>query len=90
MERLCRRFVEQMLTSEPGSVLGLVEAYAAFNEFLKLQNLAEVKRSDFKAAVAPLIAEQFNVCLRNDLKLGEHSGMRGWKNVRYVGRTVPG
>jgi len=43
-----------------------------------------VKRSEFKAMMVPLIQEQFNVCLRNDLKIDERQGVRGWKNMRMI------
>ncbi len=89
-ERIARRFVEEMLSSEPGNVLLLADAHDAFCKYLKLQQHEPIKRSDFKAVVEPLIRDQFNVCLRNDLRIDERSGVRGWKNMRYSGRTLPG
>jgi len=88
-ERIARRFVEEMLTAEPGKVLLLADAYAVFCDYLKQQNHAQIKRSDFKSVVEPLIREQFNVCLRNDLRIDERSGIRGWKNLYYSNRTLP-
>jgi hypothetical protein len=79
-----------MLTAEPGSVLLLPDAYAAFCNYLKQQQHESIKRSEFKAVVIPLIRDQFNVCLRNDLRIDERSGVRGWKNVRYCSQTLPG
>jgi hypothetical protein len=90
MERLARKFVEVMLSAEPGNVLLLSDAYAAFSKYLKQQDHEAIKRSDFKSVVVPLVQEQFNVCLRNDLRIDERSGVRGWKNVRYAGQTLPG
>ena len=87
-ERIARRFVESLLTSEPGNVLLLGDAYAAFLKLVKQQNLAPVKRSDFKAMVIPLVQEQFGVSLRNDLKIDERQGVRGWKNMG-LNQTVP-
>jgi len=83
-ERIARKFVEELLTCEPGHTLLLTEAYAVFCDLVKNQSLEPVKRSDFKAIVVPLIRDQFNVCLRNDLKIDERQGVRGWKNVKMV------
>jgi hypothetical protein len=89
VERIARRFVEEMLTAESGDILLLADAHAAFCAYLKQQNHEAIKRSDFKAVVEPLIRDQFNICLRNDLRIDDHRGVRGWKNVRYAGRTLP-
>jgi len=88
-ERVARRFVDEMLCGEPGKVLLLADAFAQFLRLLKEQGLEPVKRSDFKALVTPMIRDQFNVCLRNDLKIDERQGVRGWKNVGYLNQTVP-
>jgi hypothetical protein len=84
LERVARRFVDDLLTKEPGTILKLQDAYSIFRGLLKERNLPDIKRSDFKAVVGPLIREQFDVALRNDLCLGEKSGLRGWKNVKLV------
>lgn len=86
MERVARRFVSEMLTCEPGQILKLADAYAVFRGLLKQRDLPDIKRSDFKAVVGPLIRDQFSVALRNDL---DGAGVRGWKNVRLV-QTGPG
>ena len=83
-ERVARRFVESLLTAEPGKVLLLADAYSVFLRLAKQQNLEPVKRSDFKAMVVPIVQEQFGVRLRNDLRIDERSGVRGWKNVKMV------
>ncbi len=89
IERVARVFVDQLLTSEPGQILRLHEAYTSFLGLLKERNLPVIKRSDFKAVVGPLIREQFDVALRNDLAADDKQGVRGWKNVKLV-QTVPG
>jgi hypothetical protein len=89
IERVARIFVDSLLTSEPGQVLRLHDAYASFLHLLKEKNLPEIKRSDFKAVVGPLIREQFDVALRNDLGAEEGQGVRGWKGVKLL-QTVPG
>ena len=88
-ERVARRFVESLLTAEPGKVLLLADAYSVFLRLAKQQNLEPVKRSDFKAMVVPIVQEQFGVRLRNDLRIDERSGVRGWKNVG-LNQTLPG
>jgi len=88
-ERVAKLFVEQLLTSEPGQILKLAEAYNVFRGLLKQRELPDIKRSDFKAVVGPLIREQFNVALRNDLPGPDSCGVRGWKNVKLLSQTVP-
>ena len=83
---MARRFVDEMLFCEPGQILRLADAYAVFRGLLKQCDLPDIKRSDFKAVVGPLIREQFNVALRNDL---DGAGGRGWKNVKLI-QTGPG
>lgn len=85
-ERVARRFVDELLTHEPGQILRLADAYAVFRGLLKQRELPDIKRSDFKAVVGPLITSNFNVALRNDLN---GAGVRGWKNVKMI-QTVPG
>ena len=84
-ERVARRFVDELLTSEPGQILKLADAYTVFRGLLKMRDLPDIKRSDFKAVVAPLITENFNICLRNDLG---NAGVRGWKGVKL--QSLPG
>jgi hypothetical protein len=83
-ERLARKFVEELLSVESGQVLMLHEAYTVFCSMLKQHDLAPLKRSDFKAMVVPLIKDEFNVALRNDLLMDGRSGGRGWKNVKLI------
>ena len=85
-ERVARKFVDELLTHEPGQILRLADAYGVFRELLRARELPDIKRSDFKAVVGPLITSQFNVALRNDLA---GAGVRGWKNVRLV-QSRPG
>ena len=88
-ERLARKFVEELLTAESGQILMLGDAYAAFCQLLKQRELAPLKRSDFKAMVIPIIKDQFQVALRNDLVVDERQGVRGWKGVKLI-QTRPG
>ena len=87
-ERLARKFVDELLTCESGQVLMLHDAYTAFCKLLKQRELEPIKRNDFKAIVVPLIRDEFDVALRNDLVVDERQGVRGWKNVR-LSQTVP-
>lgn len=81
---MARRFVDALPTCEPANVLLLADAYAAFCKLVKQENLEPVKRANFKAMVVPLIKEQFNGCLRNDLRIDGRQGVRGWKNVKLL------
>jgi len=47
-------------------------------------DLPDSKRADFKAVVGPLIREQFDVALRNDLPCDGLTGVRGWKWVNLI------
>ena len=84
MERIARNFVDEMLTCEPGEMLKLADAFAAFRGLLKQHELPDIKRSDFKAVVTPLIKQTFDVSLRNDLGRPEGGGVRGWKGVKML------
>jgi hypothetical protein len=56
---------------------------------LKQRELPDIKRSEFKAVVGPLIREEFNIALRNDLPKVNGSGVRGWKGLKLL-QTAPG
>jgi len=84
LERVARHFVDSLLTAEPGQILKLQEAYSVFRALLKQRNLPDIQRGDFKAVVAPLIRDQFNCALRNDLQIEEKTGQRGWKNMKLA------
>jgi hypothetical protein len=87
-ERLLMKYVSEALTSEPGNILMLQDDYLAYCRLVKQKELVPVKRSDFKAMVIPMIKDQFNTGLRNDLVVDGRSGQRGWKNVRL--QALPG
>ena len=89
LERVARKFVDEMLTSEPGQIVKLADAFAVFRRLVKEKDLPDIKRSDFKAVVTPLIRQTFDVALRNDLDRSESGGVRGWKGLRMV-QTAPG
>ena len=86
-ERVARVFVEEMLDAEPGQILKLEEAYTFYRELLKQRNLPDVTKADFKYIVGPLIRENFQVALRNDL-IADRAGVRGWKGLKLI-QTVP-
>jgi len=65
-------------------------SYSASPSLRELQReLQPIKRSDFKAMVVPLIKDEFDVALRNDLVVDARQGVRGWKNLR-MNQTMPG
>ena len=88
-ERLSRKFVDELLSAESGQILMLHDAYSAFCNLLKQRELDPLKRADFKTMVVPLIRDEFNVALRNDLILDGRQGVRGWKNVKLLSQTQP-
>lgn len=87
-ERLLMKYVSEALSSEPGNLVMLKDAYEAYCRLVKRKELVPVKRSDFTAMVVPVIKDQFNVSLRNDLVVDGKSGQRGWKNVRLQAGPV--
>ena len=82
--RICRRLVQEMLEPAEGRILLLNDVYAVFKDLVKQKSLEPMKRSQFKAAMMPLVRESFSVGLRNDLEVNEKQAV-GWKNVRLVG-----
>jgi hypothetical protein len=82
--RICRRLVQEMLEPAEGRILLLNDVYAVFKDLVKERQLEPMKRSQFKAAMMPLVRESFNLGLRNDLEVNEKQAA-GWKNVRLVG-----
>jgi hypothetical protein len=88
LERVARVFVDDLLTKETGTILKLQDAFTIFRGLLKQRNLPDIKRSDFKAVVGPLIREEFDVALRNDLPADGLTGVRGWKGLKLI-QTVP-
>lgn len=81
--------MDELLACEPGKVLLLHDAYAVFLKMAKRQALEPIKRSEFRDMMVPLIREQFDVGLRNDLVIDERQGVRGWKDLRVLNLTVP-
>jgi hypothetical protein len=81
---VAKRFVDELLSAEPGHILMLTDAYQAFCSILIQRELEPLKRFDFKAIVVPCIKDEFNVCLRNDLVVDGRQDVRGWKNVKLI------
>jgi hypothetical protein len=80
-ERLARSFCEGLVSS-PGNVLLAGVAYEKFIELVKEKDLPPIKRSAFKEMLKPLVREKFNICLRNDLVVGDRY-QQGWKDVGF-------
>ena len=85
-ERLARSFIEQVLEREAGQILPFNHAYLVFLDYLKQKSLPSVKRPIFKDMMCPLVREEFDLGLRNDLivKEGEKQ-ICGWKGLRMAG-----
>lgn len=81
-------FVEVMLSAEPGQMLKLQEAHTFFRELLKQKNLPDLTKAYFKSYIDPLIRQNLNVALRNDL-CADGKSIRGWKGLRLL-RTMSG
>lgn len=82
-ERVARAFVEQAIERQAGEALSLNQAYVHFCEFLKQRHLPKVKRHEFKNLVPPMIREEFDLGIRNDLEK-ECGGSSGWKGIRAL------
>lgn len=81
-ERVALAFVQQILERVPGETLLLTDAYLHFCEYLRRRDMAPVNRKTFKDLVPPVIQQQFDLGIRNDLH-GEASGgmHRGWSGI---------
>ncbi len=84
-EKLAKYFVQQAFEREPGEILTLTDAFLSFSQFLKRKEMDPIKRPFFKGMVIPIVREEFNVSLRNDLR-GRSSPkqMCGWKDLRAL------
>jgi hypothetical protein len=87
-QRVARVFIQQLLEKRPGEILTLSTAYLLFSEFLKRKQMDPVKRQVFKPMFAPLIREQFDLGLRNDIVGQNQRQTAGWKNLRAVDFAV--
>jgi len=84
-ERVARAFVEQVLERQAGETLLLTDAYVAFCDYLRKKNMAPVKRKTFKSLVPPVIQDEFNLGIRNDLHEQDGGGWHcGWKGIRAL------
>jgi len=84
-ERLAKVFVEQVLERVPGETLLLTDAYLHFCEFLRRRDMPTVKRQVFKALVPPVIQEQYELGIRNDIRDLTGGGWHcGWKGIRVL------
>jgi len=77
-------FVEKCLEKQEGGLLTFNAAYFMFLEFLKRNQMSPLKRSRFKPIFAPLIRDQFELGLRNDLIGEKQKQTCGWKNLRML------
>ena len=84
-ERLTRVYAEEILERQEGSVLTLAHAFMVFQQFLKQRDMPHIKRTEFKAMLAPVVRDTFNLGLRNDVfdQTTQHQTI-GWKGLRAV------
>jgi len=84
-ERVARCFVEQVLERVPGETLLLTDAYLQFCEYLRSRGMEPVQRRIFKKLVPPVIQQEFELGIRNDIRGLEGAGWHcGWKGIRAV------
>jgi len=86
-ERLARVFIEKALSAKSNEILLVGLAYESFAKIVRDKDLAPIKRSVFKEMMKPLVREKFNVCLRNDLVVGDRYS-QGWKDLALDGEVV--
>jgi hypothetical protein len=83
--RVARAFVEQVLERQSGEVLTLNDAYLRFCEYLRRKNMQPVKRRAFKDLVPPVIQDEFDIRVRNDLRDEARNEWHcGWKGIRAL------
>jgi hypothetical protein len=81
-ERVARAFVEQVLERQAGEILTVNDAYVHFCDYLSKRKMPPVNRKVFKHLVPPVVKEQFDLGIRNDLQ--DQTGdkwQRGWKGI---------
>jgi len=80
--RVAKNFVEQVLERIPGETLTLTDAYIHFCEYLRKRNMPPVKRKVFKDLVPPVVKEEYDLGIRNDIQDPEgNKWSRGWKGI---------
>jgi hypothetical protein len=88
-DRVARQFVEQVLERQAGEVLTLNDAYMHFLEYLKRKEMPPVNRKVFKSLVLPVVKEEYELGVRNDLQ--DETGnkwQRGWKGLGILEPAV--
>jgi hypothetical protein len=81
-ERMARQFVQHALTREPNVILTVTDAFSCYSQFLKTKELNPPKRELFKGLLAPIVREEFDLGLRNDLPGQDSKQKCGWKGLR--------
>lgn len=81
-ERLARQFVQSALTRQPDLILTVTDAFSCYSQFLKRKDITPPKRELFKGLVAPVIREEFDLGLRNDLPGADNKQKCGWKGLK--------
>jgi hypothetical protein len=84
-ERVARAFVEQALERIPGETLTLTDAYVHFCEYLKNRGMEPVNRRLFKDLVPPVVKQEYDLGIRNDLRDNVADRWHaGWKGIRVL------
>ncbi len=88
-ERIARAFVDQILERIPGEILTVNDAYVHFCQYLSKRKMPPVNRKIFKNLVPPVVKQQFDLGIRNDLQ--DETGdkwQRGWKGIGILERAA--
>lgn len=80
-EVLIRQFVQNAMEKEPTTFLTVTDAYHLYTDFLEQRKLEAPDRRLFKPLVVPIVKEEWNVGLRNDLKDANGVGKSAWKGL---------
>lgn len=84
-ERLARQFVQHALTREPTMILTVTDAFSCYTQFLKSKDISPPRRELFKGLLAPIVRDEFDLGLRNDLPGSDNKQKAGWKGLKPVG-----
>lgn len=75
-------FVERTLVRKSGSAFTVTDAFSRYFQFCQVQSLPPFTRAEFKALVAEVIREQFQLGLRRDLVVDESGKQQeGWQGL---------
>lgn len=76
-EQVAKLFVRNCLVPERDKMVTVPDAYGLFNEMLTKEGLEPLRKSLFRGLMSPLIKQEYDLSLRNDLIDANHRWYSG-------------